>query len=960
MNENIIPKNIKKTRLEFWRGIGLIELLIILGYIGILAVIIFCIPTPWTFKLALAIIGLVFLIPLLIQVYPGVKGWYAIALMFKFLAKKKTFKEYTDNDTTLLFPYDKLIDDNVLKTRSINGKRRYICAFDVTGYNISLLDQRIQELKIMEFRDALKSLEFEVSFRKIEVPMDFSDSLNEIKTNLNNCDTLFKTKAISEKGYNARKFQLLSTNKIFKNSTIDSENKIKTRKMFVMYLYFNKLDEINSIQYIINQFENANVKLKQLKGYELINSIKRLFNPFCELYSEQTVNENENMIDSLVTFKKVSFHKNYFKADGMYYSINGIYSYPNYPTNGWGAMLANLEQTVIWNIKHEKTHKIKKQIQTALNNLQTKQVMSRGFINKTDIKYDEEVLTTLIEQVSSGNDVVKTVNILFLNYADNLKDLQKIEKQLKKQLYDMDIVLDPLAYRQLEYYGSILPKPDDALTGVLGHPMPCYTLANSFPFVNSGVLDSTGFYLGDNLLGDTILFDTFYLDEHRTNYNGVIWGKSGYGKSWTTYKEVIHHLTKNRRVIIIDPEGEYRNICSFFDGQYLNASNGAIIRINPFQIFDNSLVAKDENILDATEMDEVYSEEPLSTHLRFLTQFFSTLYKDLQERELRVLSAECQKVYHSKGITNITNISKLEPADFPTFNDLYDVICASYNEKKTPILADLKDLLEFDFIGDGQYAKLWNGHTTLELNNIFTVIDFKDLLDQDVPNVTAAQLYLILNYVKNEIKLNRQKGDSDIVIILDEAHRCIDPDNPVGLNFIYQMAKRGRKYRARLLLTTQNLKDFSGGDNQLIHKKTTAILNNIQTMTIMHLAPDDLEELCILFRPFGGISAAERENIARAKRGDMLFILSSFDRHFLHRNVTSEELVAFKNENYIMPEYETESVKEKSIKNKKKQKDIKDKKATNVLSGNEHIPFNDEWQISIDKDKQPTSLKGNK
>lgn len=399
MNENIIPKNIKKTKLEFWRGIGVIELLIILVYIGILAVIIFTLPTPWTFKAALGLIALILIIPLLIQVYPGVKGWYALVLMFKFSAKKKNFKEYTSNDTTLLFPYDRLVNDNVIKTRSINGKVRYITAFEVTGYNISLLDPRVQATKIMEFRDALKSLEFEVSFRKIEIPVDFTNSLSEVKKNLDNAESLFKKNRISEKGFNARKYQLLSSAKYLRNNIIDEENDIKIRKVFIMYLYFNKLEHTNQIPYVINQFDSANIKLKQLEGYEMLNSIKKLFNPFCELLTEKQVKDDFNIIDGLVTFKKVSFHKNYFKADGMYYSINGIYSYPNYPINGWGATLGNLDCPVFWNIKHEQNHKIKKQIQSALNNLLTKQVMVRGFVNKTDLKYDEEVLTSLIEQV---------------------------------------------------------------------------------------------------------------------------------------------------------------------------------------------------------------------------------------------------------------------------------------------------------------------------------------------------------------------------------------------------------------------------------------------------------------------------------------------------------------------------------------------------------------------------------
>lgn len=93
MNENIIPKNIKKSKLEFWRGIGVVEILIILVYIGVLSLIIFTLSVNCKYKFAFSFIGLIMIIPLLVQIYPGVKGWYALVWMFKFIAKKKQFKE---------------------------------------------------------------------------------------------------------------------------------------------------------------------------------------------------------------------------------------------------------------------------------------------------------------------------------------------------------------------------------------------------------------------------------------------------------------------------------------------------------------------------------------------------------------------------------------------------------------------------------------------------------------------------------------------------------------------------------------------------------------------------------------------------------------------------------------------------------------------------------------------------
>lgn len=60
-------------------------------------------------------------------------------------------------------------------------------------------------------------------------------------------------------------------------------------------------------------------------------------------------------------------------------------------------------------------------------------------------------------------------------------------------------------------------------------------------------------------------------------------------------------------------------------------------------------------------------------------------------------------------------------------------------------------------------------------------------------------------------------------MIIDEAHKFVDPKNPLTLDFVYDTAKTIRKYRGILIQGTQNFGDFNQDG---ISKKSKLILEN--------------------------------------------------------------------------------------------------------------------------------------
>ena len=91
-----------------------------------------------------------------------------------------------------------------------------------------------------------------------------------------------------------------------------------------------------------------------------------------------------------------------------------------------------------------------------------------------------------------------------------------------------------------------------------------------------------------------------------------------------------------------------------------------------------------------------------------------------------------------------------------------------------------------------------------------------------------------------------------------------------------QMAKRIRKYAGSQIVITQNIKDFTGSPE--IARKSTAIINACQYSLIFALAPQDMNDLVILYEKAGKINEKEQDTITSNPRGRAFLMTSTYSR----------------------------------------------------------------------------------
>ncbi len=355
----------------------------------------------------------------------------------------------------------------------------------------------------------------------------------------------------------------------------------------------------------------------------------------------------------------------------------------------------------------------------------------------------------------------------------------------------------------------------------------------------------------------------------------VIMGKSGSGKSYATKSILTNLCAENCKIFILDPENEYNILAENLGGRLIDVGTASRGRINPFHVITT---------LDGDEEGSESGVDNFAVHLQFLEEFFRVSLPGIETQALEYLNNIVVELYRKKGIDSKTDFSALKPQDYPIFDDLAALIDEKMEAATVEYdIQNLRILHNFisKFAGSGRNAKLWNGESTLSVKENFTVFNFQSLLANKNGVIANAQMLLVLKWLDNEIIKNRDfnikhNTNRKIVIVIDEAHVFIDPKYPIALDFMYQLAKRIRKYNGMQIVITQNIKDFVGSEE--IIRKSTAIINACQYSFIFSLAPNDMDDLCRLYDKAGQINETEQDQIVNNNRGCAFMITSPTNR----------------------------------------------------------------------------------
>lgn len=573
---------------------------------------------------------------------------------------------------------------------------------------------------------------------------------------------------------------------------------------------------------------------------------------------------------NVVTPMGLSFEKNRLSIGENIGKAYGIIRYPQKVDVEWLSKLTNIPSTLV-SIGFKPVDN-----GTLINAISRSVVQQRGLadgakdpLSRQRAEKVAEDGEKIIMQIDREGETVGLMSVEVMPVAREEKEFKKACRRAESVASVMKCKMRAIPNLQKEAFMHLSPTfPNHAkMESILQKVVPFSTFVGGFPFASSGFNDGEGYYFAKDTSGGLVIVDTWKRGGDRTNSNFCVMGNSGVGKSTAIKHILLSEYMKGTRIIVIDPESEYRDLCQNLNGDWINAVGGSKGMINPLQVRPSPRDDEDEKEELRLYRDEGYGMNDLALHMKNLEIFFSLYIPSLTDMQKAVLKKCLVELYQKFHITWDTDVTKLKPQDFPIFSDLYALVQEkTKTEKENQVYTDLAMLL-YD-IAEGADSFIWNGHNTVSDNSRFTVMD-THALQETGDNIKRTQYFNILTYDWEQMSHDREER---VLLICDEAYLMIDQKVPQSLVYLRNVMKRARKYEAALGIISHSLVDFL---YESIKQYGQALLDIPCYKILMGTDGKNLKETADLY----DLTEAEQELLLARKRGHALFMAGAKRLH---------------------------------------------------------------------------------
>ena len=468
--------------------------------------------------------------------------------------------------------------------------------------------------------------------------------------------------------------------------------------------------------------------------------------------------------------------------------------------------------------------KSQNELNRVINELETERIVAaeRGNINResnlTQKRFEAE---NLRDEIAAGYNKLYEASVISTLFAYSLEDLDRLTKMLSAEMSKSLVGVKSAWAMQEEAFQSNLPFAQNKINKT--HTFDRRSMATVFPFTTSEVGHPTGIPLGFNKqTGVPILFDNFH--NSLTNYNMVIFAKSGAGKS-VTMKTLISRsaVLMGIQSLALDAEGEYSIVAESLGGVNVVLSPNSQTVINLFDI--ETEMVKDEITGRERIVLNVENKVEDVTQALLTMARGSTRSKDVNEITKQVIAEIVAEEYAERNITNdplslyvqgneFQKGDKLykEKKKMPTIGSWYKRLQKKAVENKNPDYSFhysylLKVMKQYIREYNGQMA-YFDGQSTFELLDGVPFINLDiSQLEERFARPLAQQILLSWiweKYVKKNSE-DRKKAAKKRVIV-DEAWMLLP--YPEAVDFLNTMARRARKRNVSLAIISQRFQDF--------------------------------------------------------------------------------------------------------------------------------------------------------
>ena len=468
--------------------------------------------------------------------------------------------------------------------------------------------------------------------------------------------------------------------------------------------------------------------------------------------------------------------------------------------------------------------KSQNELNRVINELETERIVAadRGNINRqstiTQKRFETEQLR---DEIAAGFNKLYEASIITTLFAYSLEELDKMTRLLSTEMSKSLVGIKTAWAMQEEAFKSNLPLMENKIGKT--HVFDRRSMGTVFPFTSSEVGHETGVPIGFNKqTGLPILFDNFH--PSLTNYNMVIFAKSGAGKSVTMKTLISRSYTlMGIESLALDAEGEYSIVAESLGGINVVLSPSSKTIINLFDIevetIKDEITGRERSVINVENKVEDVTQALItmargstrSQEVNELTKqiIAETVYEEYQDRGINSNPAS---LYETKDNVKDINLLGRKKKLMPTIGSWYKRLEAKAKVNDNPdykfhysyLLKVMKQYIrEFD----GQMA-YFDGQSTFELLDgaPFINLDISQL-EERFARPLAQQILLSWiweKYVKKNSE-DREKAKKKRVLV-DEAWMLLP--YPEAVDFLNTMARRARKRNVSLAIISQRFQDF--------------------------------------------------------------------------------------------------------------------------------------------------------
>ena len=463
-----------------------------------------------------------------------------------------------------------------------------------------------------------------------------------------------------------------------------------------------------------------------------------------------------------------------------------------------------------------------RQLNKTINELETERIVAsdKGNINRESILAQKKAeAEELRDKIAAGFNKLFEASVVTTLFSYNLKDLDRLTTLLINEMSKSMVSLKSTWALQEEAFKSNVPLMNDEINKT--HTFDRDSMGTVFPFTTSEIGHDTGVPLGINAqTGAPILFDNFH--NSLTNYNMVVFAKSGAGKS-VTMKTLIARscVLMGIESLALDAEGEYVSMAEALGGINITISANSDTIINFFDIEEEKV--RDEITGKERAILNVESKVEDVTQVLLTMARGSTRSNAVNEITKQIISEAVAEEYQALGITsdpsslyssnsgNNTLFSKTKK-NMPTIGSWYRRILDKASENTNPDYRFhysylVKVMKQYTKEYKGQLA-YFDGQSTFNLSEDITFINLDiSKLEETFARPLAQQILLSWIWEKYVKKNSENKGRAKQKrVLVDEAWMMLP--YPEAVDFLNRMARRARKRNVSLAIISQRFQDF--------------------------------------------------------------------------------------------------------------------------------------------------------